>query len=663
MDSIAEQNPQFATRLRVVASLVGLVFVLFVGRLWVLQLTRWTTYAEDAIANRTEIVWEQASRGIICDRNGVVLAENRPVWTVHIIPADFPADQEQVDEIVARLAGILGRERSVSTADLREQISEICQGSGPEAMPLSSTGEDVSLEAVQAIEAQHYEMPGVMIKQITQRQYPLGKMASHVIGYVRPINVDLADYELVKDFCYPQSQPAASGLLNIDKLVHQSIYTPNSLFGQEGVEASYELLERSGNIVPVIPGRRGYYLYEINASGQPVREIDSRPPDPGATVYLALDTKLQRVAEQALEQAIAGTEHTAAAVMMDVQTGEILVLASKPSLDANIWAGPISPEKWERIHNDPRRPMRNTAISGEYPPGSVFKIISATAAFQTTGLQENTTFTCDGAITVGRHHQRFECWKHSGHGAVDFYKGMAQSCDVYFYRTVLDELKAGLSSDSIARYARLFGLGSPPGIDIPGEEEGHVPDREWKATVERDSWLTGDTVNMVIGQGWLTVTPLQMVVATAAVANGGKVLQPRVVRKIKWPIWLGGQAEVLKPVVVRELDVAPETLAHVRRGMRLAVTRPHGTAQAVGGLGVVVAGKTGSAQHRPDRPTHAWFVCFAPYRQPKYAVAVFVWEGGHGGTTAAPIARRILAAAFGVERGGRVSAHLPSASD
>jgi len=660
MDSLTDERSQFGARLRVVAVAVSIIFAIFVGRLWVLQLTQWTTYAESAMANRTEIVWDEAPRGIICDRNGKVLAENRPVWTVHIVPADFPDEQEAVDEIVGQLASILGKEASVSTADLREQITEICQGSGPEARPLRSAGVDVSLETVQAIEARRYEMPGVVIKQINQRYYPQVKRASHLIGYVRPINVNLADYERVKDFCYPRYQPTANGLLNMEKLAHQPIYTLSSLFGQEGVEASYELLDHDGGMVPVLPGRRGYHLYEVNASGQPVREIDSRSPDPGATVYLALDSELQRVAEQALELTIAGSKRTAAAVMMDVQTGEILALASKPSLDANIWTGAIAPEKWERIHNDPRRPMRNTAIAGEYPPGSVFKIISATAAWQTTDLQENTTFTCDGAITVGRHHQRFECWKHSGHGRVSFYKGMAQSCDVYFYQTVL---KAGLSSDSIARYARLFGLGSPTGIDIPGEEEGHVPDKEWKATVERDSWLTGDTVNMVIGQGWLTATPLQMAVATAAVANGGKVLQPRVVRKIQWPRWMGGKAEVLKPIVVRELDVAPETLAYVRRGMRLAVTQPHGTAQAVAGLRVAVAGKTGSAQHRHDRPTHAWFVCFAPYRQPKYAVSVFVWEGGHGGTAAAPIARRMLAAAFGLETGGPVPAHLPSVSD
>ncbi len=208
-------------------------------------------------------------------------------------------------------------------------------------------------------------------------------------------------------------------------------------------------------------------------------------------------------------------------------------------------------------------------------------------------------------------------------------------------------LTRSLSSGNLARYARLFSLGAATGIDIPGEEEGLVPDEEWKQTIERDSWLTGDTVNMVIGQGWLKATPLQMAVATAAVANGGKVRTPRVVRKIHWPQWLGGQMQVIEKPPARQIELEQETLEKVRRGMRLAVTRPHGTARVLNGLGVKAAGKTGSAQHLRDRPTHAWFVCFAPYDHPRYAVAVFVWEGGGGGATAAPIARRILAAAFG----------------
>jgi len=660
MDSLSAPKWVFRMRLWVLAVAVALVFVLFVGRLWLLQLTQWTVYANEAIANRTEIVWEEAPRGIICDRKGLLLAENRPVRMIHIVPAQFPDEPEKVDKIIGQIASILASEQQVSTAELREQITQICQGSGPQARPLPGIGEDLSLKAVQAIEARKYEMPGVIVKEVAQRYYPQGPLASHVVGYVRPITSDLTDYERVKDLCYPQLEPTANELLSIDELANQPIYTRDSLFGQTGVEASYELFKRNGRLVPVLGGRQGYRLYEVNASGQPVREISSRPSEPGATVYLAIDSKLQAVAEQALEQAIAGTQRTGAAVMMDVETGEILVLASNPSLDANIWTGHMSPETWQRIHSDPRRPMRNTAISGEYPPGSVFKIISATAAWQTTGLTEQTTFGCDGAITVGRHHRRFKCWKHRGHGRVDFRKGVAQSCDVYFYQLVLE---LGLSSQSIARYARLFGLGNATGIDIPGEESGWVPDKEWKTTVERDLWLTGDTLNMVIGQGWLTATPLQMAVATAAVANGGKVVAPRVVRKICWPEWMGGGTELLEPQLVRQLDIDPQTLPRVRESMRLAVTRPHGTAQALANLGVAVAAKTGSAQHRPDRPTHAWFVCFAPYQQPKYAVAVFVWEGGYGGTTAAPIARKILSAAFGLESAGPGTTNLSTVSD
>ncbi len=239
MDSIGDERTQFAVRLRIAAIVVGVVFALFVGRLWVLQLTQWTTYAKGATANRTDVVWDEAPRGLICDRNGVVLADNRAVWTVNIIPADFPDDQEAVDNIVApddqeavdnivaQLAGILGQEHSVSTADLRKQISEICQGSGPEARPLEGAGEDVPLEVVQAIEARKYEMPGVVIKQDNQRHYPHGKLASHMIGYGRPINVNLANYERVKDFCYPQSSPAPGGLLNIEKPSQYTLVIPS----------------------------------------------------------------------------------------------------------------------------------------------------------------------------------------------------------------------------------------------------------------------------------------------------------------------------------------------------------------------------------------------------------------------------------------------------
>ncbi len=658
MDSFTDQKAVFSIRLRAIAIAIAVVFAVFAGRLWLLQLTHWTAYAERAVGNRTKIVWEEAARGLIYDRSGRVLAENEPGWNVEIVPADLPRDPERVEEIIAQLASILGPEKGTSTVEIRERIEKICAQTIVEAMPLEEIGENVSLRVVQAIEARQYEMPGVVIKEVLRRRYPGGELAAHVIGFVRGIT-DL-QLERVRDYRWPQSGQTANRLLDIPELSEERIYTASSQFGQEGVEASYEWRERNGKVLPILQGRRGYHLYEVNAAGHPVREIESRSAEPGAAIYLSIDSNVQRVAEKALEEAI-GSRLSGAAVMIDVQTGEIIALASKPSLDANIWTEPIPPDRWQRIESDERHPLQNKAIAGEYQPASVFKLISATAALQATSLTTATGFHCDGSITVGRHHQLFKCWKsRPGHGSVSFYKGIAESCDVYFYELVR---KAGLTSRNLARYARLFGLGSVTGIDIPGEEEGLVPDREWKDTVERAPWSTGDTLNMVIGQGWLQATPLQMAVVTAAVANGGKVLTPRVVRKIQWPRWLDGRTEMLQQPPARQLDLDEKTLARVRAGMRRAVTDAHGTARAVGNLGVSVAGKTGSAQHIPNRPTHAWFVCFAPYEQPKYAVAVFVWEGGGGGKTAAPIARRILAAAFGTAGAGRGLATLPVASD
>jgi penicillin-binding protein 2 len=226
---------------------------------------------------------------------------------------------------------------------------------------------------------------------------------------------------------------------------------------------------------------------------------------------------------------------------------------------------------------------------------------------------------------------------------------MAESCDVYFYNLVLSQ---GLTSDSLAAYSRMFGLGSSTELGLTGERAGFVPDPRWKQDTQQEAWYTGDTLNMVIGQGFLTVTPLQMAVVTAAVANGGYLVKPQLLSRIDWPDWLGYGTQTLEQTQGRKLEVDPLILAKVRQGMREAVESDHGTAKVMRGLGVSVAGKTGSAQHYPlDRPTHAWFVCFAPAEAPRYACCVFVSEGGHGGSVAAPVARKILAAAFGVSAG------------
>ncbi len=629
----------FLVRLRVMAWIIGAAFMLLIGRLWILQFTNWTTYAQQAAGNRTRKVYQPAPRGLIFDRNGMVLAENHAVYNVNIVPCDFPENEAEAEHIITQLAGILG----ASTAQVREGIEKIKAQSSVEPVILQDIGEDVSLEVVAAIEARRLEMPGVVIDQQARRYYPHGSLAAHVLGYARPISAE--QYAQVKDLVYPSRyQELQSPSIGIEA-ISEPIYAPNSIYGQDGVEATYDIYEHASPAVPVLQGRRGYHLYEVDATGEILGLLEEREPVAGASVYLTIDARLQKVAEEALEEAI-GNQRTGAVVMIDVRTGEVLVLASKPSFDPNAWVRGFSARQWQRLQNDPRTPFLNKAIAGEYPPGSIFKIISAAAALDAKGLDTSRRFHCSGIIYEGRDHQPFRCWKEKGHGYVDFWKGIAQSCDVYFYELVRSP-EVALDSDTIADYARRFGLGNTTGIDLPGEKEGLVRDRRWKREVQREPWTTGNTLHMVIGQGFLTVTPLQMAVVTAAIANGGELPSPHIVRKIAWPKWLGGGAELCGQSEGRKVEVDPQVLAKIRRAMRLAVTSSDGTARVMRGLGVSVAGKTGSAEHYPTKPTHAWFVCFAPADNPQYAVVVFVSEGGYGSTTAAPIARQLLAAAFG----------------
>ncbi len=625
------------------ACLIAVAFLVLLGRLWMLQLTNWTKYAQQAVGNRTQKAFQPAPRGLIFDRNGTILAENSPVWNVNIVPCDFPTDRAEADRIISQLASILG----VSTSQIREQIEQIKSQSTVDAVALKDIGEDVPLAVVAPIESRQLEMPGVVIDQQVQRHYPYGSLAAHALGYARAITAE--QYAQVKDLTYPRATGLAQSSLTATVAAKEPIYTPNSIFGQDGVEATYDVYQHTSPAIPMLQGRRGYRLYEVDVSGNPIGLLDQREPVPGASVYLTIDARLQKIAEEALEQTIASSRRSGAVVMLDVRSGEVLVLASKPSFDPNVWVKGFSEKEWRRLSKDPRYPLLNKAIAGEYPPGSIFKIISAAAALEETNIDVSRSFRCTGVIHEGRDHQPFRCWKKEpGHGYMNFYQGIAQSCDVYFYELVR---KAGLSSDIIADYARRFGLGSPSGIDLPGERSGAVRDEDWKSEVLREPWLLGNTLHMVIGQGYLTVTPLQMAVVTAAIANGGKLVTPRVVRKIAWPDWLGWGTQLYNESQSRKVKISADTLEKVRRGMRLAVTSPKGTARIMQGLGIPVAAKTGSAQHFPGKPTHAWFTCFAPADNPRYAVIVFVAEGGYGGTVAGPIAHRLLAAAFGIVPG------------
>ena len=628
----------FPVRVRILAGFAAALLFLLVARLWVLQLTQWTKYAAQAVGNKTDIVRRPAPRGIAYDREGRVLAENRPVYSVCIVGSAFPNKTAEVERIIPRLAGYMG----TSTVELRAALEDCKRRNSLEAVELPKIGADVPLKTVAQIEEHQLDLPGVEIHDNFARYYPNGSLAGHVLGYARAITAE--QFIKVKDMLYPE-QPRPDD--DTRPRLPDPVYARDSLYGQAGIEAMCELDTSLDVQLPVLQGRRGREEHEVDAAGHEVRLVEKRDPAPGASVILTLDARLQKVAEDALAAA-AGDKRTGAAVMLDVNTGEVLVLASYPSVDPNKWVKGISGDEWKTIRDDPRKPMLDKAIAGGYPPGSIYKMISSCAALETTRMTTQTSFTCTGGLHAGSAHQRFGCWKPNGHGTVDYFAGLAGSCDVYFYNLCLE---AGLTSDALADYSRRFGLGEPTKIGLQGEIDGLVPDQRWKLDARRGSWHQGDTLHMVIGQGDLVVSPLQMAAVTAAVANGGTLVHPHLVKKLIWPPSWDQPPREISPGTTRSVNVKPETLAIVRQAMRQAVTSHDGTGKALAKLGIPVAGKTGSAEHYPGKPPHAWFCCFAPYDKPQYAVTIFVSEGGHGGSVAAPIAGKILAAAFGLTEG------------
>ncbi len=624
-------------RVLVLRIIWGLILAVFIGRLWELQLTRWVTFAREAAGNRTKVIRIEPPRGLILDRKGRLLAENVTRWRVAVDPSQVPSDQAERERCIMRLAGIL----DVPAPEVRKAIEQATARSAGRPAPLDGVGERLTFEQVARIEERHFDLPGIVVLEERERHYPMRSLAAHVLGYARGITAE--QYERFKDIPVPPFAPGSAPEISVPDM----LYSRQSVTGQAGVEAAYELDHATDPPLPILAGLPGRVVLEVDARGRAVRVISSRPPAPGATLYLSIDAQVQRAAEQALDATLrAGHGRSGAVVAVEVNTGQVVVMASRPAFDPNKWVRGLKPAEWRALNTDPRRPLLNKTIGGAYPPGSTFKVISSIAAFESIDLNPARTFFCKGRITVGHKHTPFRCWLRSGHGPVDYWKGLSQSCDVYFYELVR---KAGLTAQAMSYWARQFGLGAVTDIGLTGEVSGLVPDPQWKRLVVHDRWRLGDSLNMVIGQGYLTVTPLQMAMATAAIANGGKLYKPQIAMRIDWPEWMHKEPRIIRPQLVAIVGASPKTLSRVRRAMRLAVTSPRGTGRALASFPVPTAGKTGSAEHRPGQPTHAWFICFAPYQAPKYAVAVFVEAGGHGGSVAAPIARKVLAALFRIQ--------------
>ena len=581
------------SRLRTVAA-VCLVLALLLGKhLYALQVQQGPELSQKARRNTVVIERTDAPRGRILDRAGHLLVANEPDFQLIAVPAELKLKKGQLAQ--------LATEANKSPQDLQAKLAK-AHKLGPLEPCVLARGLDNG--QVARLMGLTRNQKGIAVRVKERRRYLDPPHASHIFGYVGEITADQLQSRRAKGF------------------------RMGDMLGQAGLEESYDDLLR---------GRKGVRHLSIDALGRTVRSSEIRPARPGYDVYLTLDWELQREAERALKskldelQTKNGDRSSGAVVVMEVETGRVLALAGLPQYDLRPFARGIKAREYDRLITDPAAPLVNRAYQASFSPGSTFKIINSSASLQEGLCTPGTTFFCGGSYAGAN------CFVTSGHGPINFENSLAQSCDVVYYM-LGDRLGIG----RLGAYCKQFGLGAPTGLDLPAETGGILPDPAWKRKWVEDEWYQGDTVNMSIGQGFLVVTPLQMAVATAAVANGGKVVRPHVVQKAVANGRVGFKDNT-RPL--RRVTVKPELLAAVRRGMRGAVLG--GTGAACNSDKITVAGKTGTVESFPSpfNPTgrnHTWWVSFGPYEKPEIAVVVFVEKSGDfGGGVAAPVARQV----------------------
>ena len=594
--------------------LVVVMFGILTLQLARLQLVKGDEYRLRAETNRLRQVAVEPTRGLVYDRNGVLLVENRASFAAAVVAADVPTERET--EISIALQEITG----VPAGDIETLIDERRRSNDPFSPQIVAS--NLTEEAAFALREQLVRLPGVRVVVEPRREYPQGPLLSHVLGFVG--RVDAEEHERLAAFDY----------------------APDDYIGKTGVELAYESLLRG------VPGKR---QVESDAAGREMRTLGETPAEPGSSIVLSIDVELQRKVSEYLEAAM-GESRNAAAVVMDVNTGEILSLVSLPTFDNNVFTSGLDDAVLQALLEDPAKPLLNHAIGEMFPPGSTFKQVTGLAALQEGVAQPSTVIFSPGVIYVENEFNpsiryAFRDW--AALGSLDFYRGVAMSSDVYFYYLAGGysengrEIFRGLGATKLAEWARRFGLGGPTGVDLPGESEGIVPDPAWKEQQVGEVWTIGDTYNFGIGQGYLTTTPLQMVLVSAAIANGGSVLRPHVIKEMRGSD--GGVSQPSLSPVRGNLNVDLRNLNTMREAMRQAVA--DGTARTAGTASVEVAGKTGTAEFGPQRPDgsyleHGWFTGYAPAAKPEIAVVVFL-EQGNGALTAAPVASRIFEYYFG----------------
>jgi penicillin-binding protein 2 len=592
-------------RLPLLVVVILLVFGAFVVRLFQLQIIMGEVFAEESDKNSVRLVRLEAPRGDILDREGRVIASTRPAFGLQVLPSDL----RQPELAFRALAQLLGEEADT----LRDQFG--APNGRARFQPVRLAG-DLSYDHLASVESHLYALPGVMTDVRPRRDYVGGELAAHVLGYLGEIQRAQLESRAYRE------------------------YRSGDVIGQAGIEA----LEQGQ-----LRGRDGGRNVVVDVRGRVVDVLDEEDPLPGGSVTLTLDLDLQRAAEEAfLPDVIGEPAKMGALVALDVETGDVLALVSKPSFDPNAFAGGVSAATWKQLTTDEWRPLQNRAIAGQYPPGSTYKALVAAAALQEKVITPGSLVYCPGHFTLGR--RTYRCWKKEGHGTMALHDALVQSCDVYFYTA---GLKLGI--DRLAFFARGFNLGRRTGIPLPNEQPGLVPTAAWKEARFGEVWGAGETVSASIGQGFNLTTPLQLAVAYAAIANGGRVVRPRLVLSMQDRD--GNARPAPAPEIRSTVPVSEKNLALVREALIGVVEEPRGTGGRSRVPGMRVAGKTGTAQvvhlkHTEELEEHevpikyrdhAWFVAFAPADAPRIVVVALNEHGGHGGSAAAPIAQRVLA--------------------
>lgn len=596
-----QEPPEFRRKFKIIASILLVAISILLLRLGYLQIIKGSEFRQKSDNNSVRFRNLKPLRGLIMDRNRIVLVDNKPSFDVIYIP------NKNKDNVLS-VEKLKNLYRNNSLELLCDQ--SVFKTAKP-YLPVKLE-RNVGMEKVAIIEANALDLPGIYVDVSPIRLYLDGEMLAPIIGYTGEVSKE-------------------------DLENSNANYAYGDVLGKHGVEKFFDSYIRGSN---------GAELVEVNVYGKEVKNLGRIDPVSGYNIVLNIDVDLQK----ATAEALAG--RSGAAVVLDVHDGSVLAMFSAPSFDPNLFNSGISREEWEKLQNNPLCPLSNKAVSGQYPPGSTYKLIVAAAALEEGVITPETKIFCNGSFTLGN--RTYRCWKKGGHGSVNLHQAIVESCDVYFY-----SVGKMLGVDKIAEYAKRFGLGRTAGIDLPNEKAGLVPTKEWKLKRKRSPWQIGETISTAIGQGFNLVTPLQLANAYSAFANGGNLWKPRLVKYIETAD--GKLYKEFLPEKEGELHLNPKTVDILNSALWGVVNEPAGTGKNAKLTGVDVCGKTGTSQvlglpenemaRRAKRLTafqkdHALFACYAPSKDPEIAVAVILEHAGGGGAVAAPVARRILSAYF-----------------